>query len=135
MPTSPEHYIDFNRYNSTNTTLCQHHQNTIQTSIGITAPIYQHLLSIYQTLVQFRANRSLFFSSINAYLLSKKLLGAHSHESTTPESTHHRGKYRCTADHLLFDRFGLDQTSKTLVHATHAKQLNTNKINRRSAVQ
>ena len=52
---------------------------------------------------------------------------------TSTENTHHRGKYHCTADHL-FDWLGFDQTSKVVVHSTEAKQLNTNKINRRSAV-
>ena len=36
---------------------------------------------------------------------------------------------------LLLDWFGFDQTSKTLVHATKAKELITNKINTRSDVQ
>ena len=43
-------------------------------------------------------------------------------------------KYHCMA-HLLFDWFGFDQTSKTVVHSTEAKQLNPSKINRRSAIQ
>jgi len=47
------------------------------------------------------------------------------------ENIHHRGKYHCTTD-LLFDCFRFDQTSKTVVHSAQAaKQLNTNKINRR----
>ena len=50
------------------------------------------------------------------------------------DNTHHRGKYYCMAD-LLFDCFGFDQTSKTVVHSTSAKQLNPNKINIRSVVQ
>ena len=33
------------------------------------------------------------------------------------EKTHHRGKYHCTADRL-FDWFGFDQTSKTVIHST-----------------
>ena len=43
------------------------------------------------------------------------------------------GNYHCPAD-LLFDWFGFDQTSKTVVNATVAKQLNPIKINRRSSV-
>ena len=53
--------------------------------------------------------------------------------SIATENTQHRGKYHCTSD-LLSDWFGFDQTSKTVVCATEAKQLNPNKINRRSAV-
>ena len=34
-----------------------------------------------------------------------------------PENAHHRGKYYYTVD-LLFDWFGFDQTSKTVVHST-----------------
>ena len=34
---------------------------------------------------------------------------------------------------LLFDWFGYDQTSKTVVLSTKAKQVNPYKINRRSA--
>ena len=41
-------------------------------------------------------------------------------------NTHNRGKYHCTAD-LLFDWFRFDQTGKTVVHATQAKQPNPNK--------
>ena len=44
-----------------------------------------------------------------------------------------KGKYHCKAE-LLFDLFGFDQTSKTVIHSTLAKQLNPNKINRRSAI-
>ena len=51
-----------------------------------------------------------------------------------PENTHHRGKYHCMAD-LLFDWFGFDQTSQTVVHSMQAKQWNPNKINRSSNVQ
>ena len=53
-----------------------------------------------------------------------------------PENTNlfHKGKYRCTAD-LLLDWLSVDTTSKSVVHSTSAKQLNSNKINRRSAVQ
>ena len=40
----------------------------------------------------------------------------------------------CTAD-LLFDCFGVDQTSKAVANSTKARQLNPKKINRRSAVQ
>ena len=36
---------------------------------------------------------------------------------------------------LLFDRFGFDQTNKAVANSTYAKQLNPNKINRRSATQ
>ena len=49
-----------------------------------------------------------------------------------PEDTHHRGEHHYTAD-LLIDWFGFDQSSKA--NSTQAKQLNPNKINRRSAVQ
>ena len=44
-------------------------------------------------------------------------------EVTVPENTDHKGKYHCTAD-LLFDWFGFDHASKTVVHSTQAKQLN-----------
>ena len=44
------------------------------------------------------------------------------------ENTRHRGKYCCTSEW-----FGFDQTSKTVVHSTKAKQLNTDKINRSAA--
>ena len=50
-----------------------------------------------------------------------------------PENTHHRVNYHCMAD-LLFEWFGFDQTSKTVVHAAKAKQLNPNKHIRKSAV-
>ena len=42
-----------------------------------------------------------------------------------PENTpfHHKGKYHCTTD-LVFDWFGFDQTSKSAVDLTYAKQLN-----------
>ena len=50
------------------------------------------------------------------------------------ETTHHRGKHYCTAD-LLFEWFGFDQRSKTVVNSTKGKQLNPNKINRRSVAQ
>ena len=43
-----------------------------------------------------------------------------------PDNTYHRGNYHCMAD-LLFDWFGFDQTSKTVVHSTFAKQLNPKK--------
>ena len=46
----------------------------------------------------------------------------------------HGGMYGWMAE-LLLDWFGFDQTSKTLVHATKAKELITNKINTRSDVQ
>ena len=36
---------------------------------------------------------------------------------------------------LLFDQFGFDQTNKAVANTTYAKQLNPNKINRRSAIQ
>ena len=36
-----------------------------------------------------------------------------------PENTHLKGKYHCMAD-LLFDGFGFDQTSKTVLNATDA---------------
>ena len=36
---------------------------------------------------------------------------------------------------LLFDWFGFDQTSKADSNSTQAKQLNPNKISKRSAVQ
>ena len=32
-----------------------------------------------------------------------------------PENTHHKTMYHCTAD-LLFDWFGFDRTSETVVH-------------------
>ena len=38
------------------------------------------------------------------------------------ENTHHRGKYHCTAE-LLFEWFGLDQTSKYVANLTKAMQL------------
>ena len=44
------------------------------------------------------------------------------------------GKYHSTVD-LLYDLFGIDQTSKIVVHSTKAKQLIANNLNRRSAVQ
>ena len=44
-----------------------------------------------------------------------------------------RGKYHCTTD-LLFDWFGFNHTSKAYANSTLSKQLNPNKINRRSAV-
>ena len=50
------------------------------------------------------------------------------------ENTHHRGKYHWMND-LLFNWFGFDQMSRTVVHSTLANQLNPNKINRRSAKQ
>ena len=50
------------------------------------------------------------------------------------ENTHHRGKYHCV-DKVLFDRFGFDQTSKTVFSFNMTKALNQNKINRRSAIQ
>ena len=40
------------------------------------------------------------------------------------------GKYHCMTD-LLFDWFGIDQTSTTDTNSTWAKQMNSNKINRR----
>ena len=45
-----------------------------------------------------------------------------------------QGKYQCTAD-LLFYRFEFDQSGKTAVHSAKAKQLNPNKIKKRSAIQ
>ena len=45
-----------------------------------------------------------------------------------PENTHHIGKYHCTTD--LFDWFGFDRTSKTVVHSISAKQLNPHKVNK-----
>ena len=45
-----------------------------------------------------------------------------------------KGKYHCMTD-LLFDWFGFDQTSQTVVHSMQAKQWNPNKINRSSNVQ
>ena len=47
-----------------------------------------------------------------------------------PENTN----LRVSMIDLLFDRFGFDQTSKTVVNSTKAKQLNPDK-NRRSVVQ
>ena len=38
----------------------------------------------------------------------------------------HKGKYHCMAD-LLFDRFGFDKTSKSVVHSTKPKKRNPNK--------
>ena len=46
----------------------------------------------------------------------------------------HKGNYHCTAD-LLFDSFRLDQTSKSVLDSTYAKQLNPNKYYRRLAMQ
>ena len=46
----------------------------------------------------------------------------------------HRGKYHGMTD-LQFDWFGCNQTSKADANSTQAKQLNPNKINRRSAEQ
>ena len=51
-----------------------------------------------------------------------------------PENNHHRGEYHCMAD-PLFNWFGFDQTSKAVSISTYAKQLNPNKINKRSAIQ
>ena len=48
-----------------------------------------------------------------------------------PENSHHRVKYHCTADLL----FGVNQTNKADANSTWVKQLNPNKIKRRSAVQ
>ena len=45
-----------------------------------------------------------------------------------------KGKYHCKAD-LLFDWFAFDQTSKSVVHTTQAKQLKANKSNQMSVVQ
>ena len=45
-----------------------------------------------------------------------------------------RGKYHCMSD-LMFDWFGLDQTSKTVVNSAEAKQLNLNKQSMRLAIQ
>ena len=39
-----------------------------------------------------------------------------------------KGKYHCMPD-LLFDWFGFDQTSKTVLKSTSGKQQNPNKIN------
>ena len=36
---------------------------------------------------------------------------------------------------LLFDWFGFNQPNKSVANSTYAKQLNPNKINRRSDVQ
>ena len=50
-----------------------------------------------------------------------------------PENAHHKGKYYYTVD-LLFDWFGFDQTSKTVVHSTCVTPLTLTKKfrNRRS---
>ena len=53
--------------------------------------------------------------------------------TSQPENTHHRGEKHCTAD-LLFDWFEFDHTSIIVVHS-NAKQVDTNKLNRRAAVQ
>ena len=42
------------------------------------------------------------------------------------ENTHSRGKYHCMPD-ILFDWFGFDRTSKTVLYWTQAKQLNPKK--------
>ena len=75
------------------------------------------------------------FSYTSPYILRQHSLPHFKHwPLLVPENTHKRGKYHCTAD-LLFDWFGFNQTSKTVVHSTWAKQLNPNKITRRSVVQ
>ena len=51
-----------------------------------------------------------------------------------PLTREHSPMGGCMAE-LLLDWFGFDQTSKTLVQATKAKELITNKINTRSDVQ
>ena len=54
--------------------------------------------------------------------------------SSEADNSHLRGKYHCTADLLLFDCFGFDQTSTADTNWTQTKQLNLNEINR-SAIQ
>ena len=67
-------------------------------------------------------------------LLTRRKLRHNADVIFITENTHHRGKDHCMAD-LLFDWFGFNQTSKAYQNSTKAKQLNPNKINRRSAVQ
>ena len=45
-----------------------------------------------------------------------------------------KGNYHWIMSELLFDGFGFDQTSKTVLYSSKGKQLNPNKMNRRSAV-
>ena len=52
-----------------------------------------------------------------------------------PENTHQRGKYHCTADFLI-DWFGFDQTNKAVAYLfNQSNAAESNKINRRSAIQ
>ena len=53
---------------------------------------------------------------------------------TRTENTHHRGSVTVRLTSLC-DSFGFEQTSKTVSNSTLAKQLNPNKINRRSALK
>ena len=53
---------------------------------------------------------------------------------TKPENTHHGGSITVQLTSCL-PGLDLTKTSKTVVHSTLAKQLNSNKINRRSAIQ
>ena len=60
----------------------------------------------------------------------QSILGVYTHPWDGSENTPHRGKHHCMTD-LLFDCFGVDQTSKTVVHLALAKQPNPSKLNRR----
>ena len=50
------------------------------------------------------------------------------------ENSHRREKYHCTADPLV-DWFGFDQTGKEVTNTPKTKQVNQNKIKRRSVSQ
>ena len=65
------------------------------------------------TLQMYHCHRILVLYSFGLFFLGSLYAWERTWGSSSAENTHIGGKYHCTA-HLLFDWFGLDQTSKTV---------------------
>ena len=97
----------------------------VYSSIYYSSSIYYYS-SIYYCSIYYCSSRycSIYYSIYcSRYSLQKRML-----------TYSRKGKYHCKAD-LLFDWFAFDQTSKSVVHTTQAKQLKANKSNQMSVVQ
>ena len=87
-------------------------------------------LGLSPHLVQVTSKHRWAFSVISNFLGKCNDSDRYIHKTLTID----RGKYHCTAD-LLFDWFGFDRPSKTVVHSAYINKLYLNDINRRSVVQ
>ena len=100
--------------------------DTVSTVVS-TAVVYSSIYyssSIYYYSSIYYCSSSIYYSIYcSRYSLQKRML-----------TYSRKGKYHCKAD-LLFDWFAFDQTSKSVVHTTQAKQLKANKSNQMSVVQ